>query len=64
MINKQKVTRTEIELGTRIDDRVIVNQGLNIGDSIVVQGLVNMRDGVKVNDLSKTAHIANAEEIH
>lgn len=64
VINKQKVTRTEIELGTRIDDRVIVNQGLNIGDSIVVQGLVNMRDGVKVNDLSKTAHIANAEEIH
>lgn len=44
--------RTEVFLGARIQDEVLITSGLAIGDRIVVQGLVNMRDGLKVDDLS------------
>lgn len=40
--------RTEVILGARIENQVVINQGLNIGDEIVVQGIVNMRDGANV----------------
>ncbi|WP_235585938.1 efflux RND transporter periplasmic adaptor subunit [Shewanella frigidimarina] len=54
VINKDNIaTRTEVMLGARIDDQVLLESGINIGDHIVVQGLVNMRDGVKVKDLAK-----------
>ncbi|KJY80586.1 efflux RND transporter periplasmic adaptor subunit [Vibrio nigripulchritudo] len=45
-----KATRTEILLGARIDNQVVVEKGLEIGQKIVVQGVVNMRDGVKVRE--------------
>ncbi|USD66128.1 efflux RND transporter periplasmic adaptor subunit [Vibrio sp. SCSIO 43136] len=48
---ENKVKRTEIELGARVENQVVVNSGLNIGDKIVVQGVVNMRDGVQVKPL-------------
>lgn len=44
--------RTEVFLGARIQDEVMITSGLTIGDRIVVQGLVNMRDGLRVDDLS------------
>ncbi|QFU23866.1 efflux RND transporter periplasmic adaptor subunit [Shewanella eurypsychrophilus] len=44
--------RTEVFLGARIQDEVMITSGLAIGDRIVVQGLVNMRDGLRVDDLS------------
>lgn len=50
--DKAKVHRTEVELGARIDNTVVVNKGVEIGDRIVVQGLVNMRDGIKVSDIT------------
>ncbi|MGF1688420.1 efflux RND transporter periplasmic adaptor subunit [Photobacterium japonica] len=49
-----KAHRTEVTLGARVEDEVVIESGIKIGDRIVVQGLVNMRDGVKVNDLMAT----------
>ncbi|OCH16538.1 efflux transporter periplasmic adaptor subunit [Aliivibrio sp. 1S165] len=48
-----KVTRTEVTLGARVENRVVISTGLSIGQDIVVQGLVNMRDGVVVKQLEK-----------
>lgn len=45
-------TRTKVMLGARIDNEVLITDGLNIGDKVVIQGLVNMRDGLKVDDLT------------
>ncbi len=50
--DKEKVHRTEVQLGARIDNTVVINKGADIGDRIVVQGLVNMRDGIKVSDIT------------
>ena len=43
-----KCTRTEIILGARIEDKIVVESGLEIGKKIVTKGLVNMRDGLSV----------------
>lgn len=51
--DKNKVQRTEVVLGGRIDDSVLIESGIEVGARIVVQGLVNMSDGVKINDLSQ-----------
>lgn len=51
----QMAKRTQVTLGARIQDEVLISEGVNVGDRIVVQGLVNMRDGLKVDDLSITA---------
>jgi len=53
IVNEQgKAERSEVILGARIGDQVLIEKGVNVGDKIVVQGLVNMRDGVKVKDLA------------
>lgn len=44
--------RTEVILGARVGDQVLIDRGLKIGDKVVVQGLVNMRDGLKINEVS------------
>ncbi|MCM0147596.1 efflux RND transporter periplasmic adaptor subunit [Photobacterium galatheae] len=44
--------RTEVVLGARVKNEVVIESGIQIGDRIVVQGLVNMRDGVAVKDVS------------
>ena len=49
---KSVARRTEVTLGARVDNEVVIESGIDIGDRIVVQGLVNMRDGVKVSDLT------------
>ncbi|GGP80692.1 efflux RND transporter periplasmic adaptor subunit [Shewanella ulleungensis] len=62
VINQDNIAkRTEVVLGARIKDQVLIESGINIGDNIVVQGLVNMRDGIKVNDL---AHQNTANQTH
>ncbi|ACA85657.1 efflux RND transporter periplasmic adaptor subunit [Shewanella woodyi] len=43
--------RTQVTLGARIKDEVVITQGVDIGEKIVVQGLVNMRDGLRVDEL-------------
>ncbi|PSU03211.1 MexH family multidrug efflux RND transporter periplasmic adaptor subunit [Photobacterium gaetbulicola] len=46
-----KAHRTEVKLGVRVENEVVIESGVGIGDRIVVQGLVNMRDGAQVNDI-------------
>ncbi len=53
--------RTQVTLGARIKDEVVITDGVDVGQSIVVQGLVNMRDGLKVDDLSAKPHQITAE---
>ncbi|MGV3001431.1 efflux RND transporter periplasmic adaptor subunit [Vibrio sp. E150_018] len=48
VIENDKVTRTEIILGARIEDKIVVESGLEVGKKIVTKGLVNMRDGLNV----------------
>ncbi|MEZ9627779.1 efflux RND transporter periplasmic adaptor subunit [Aliivibrio fischeri] len=50
---ENKAIRTEVTLGARVENRVVIASGLNVGDEIVVQGLVNMRDGVTVKQLEQ-----------
>jgi len=53
VINEQGVAkRSEVILGARIENNVLIEEGVEVGDKIVVQGLVNMRDGLKVKDLA------------
>ncbi|WP_299793736.1 efflux RND transporter periplasmic adaptor subunit [uncultured Shewanella sp.] len=52
--------RTQVTLGARIQDEVLITDGVDVGERIVVQGLVNMRDGLLVDDLSeKLASVEN-----
>ncbi|WP_413111998.1 efflux RND transporter periplasmic adaptor subunit [Thaumasiovibrio sp. DFM-14] len=44
--------RTEVKLGGRVGNQVMVEDGVSIGDKIVVQGLVNIRDGARVDDVN------------
>jgi RND family efflux transporter MFP subunit len=46
-----KARRTEVLLGARVENQVVIESGVKIGDKIVVQGIVNMRDGVLVKEL-------------
>jgi RND family efflux transporter MFP subunit len=48
-----KATKTEVFLGARIENQVVIEKGLSIGERIVVQGIVNMRDGVTVQENGK-----------
>lgn len=53
LVDEQGVAhRTEVKLGARVENEVVIESGISIGDRIVVQGLVNMRDGVKVSDVT------------
>ncbi|OOF11338.1 hypothetical protein BZG82_04795 [Salinivibrio sp. PR5] len=54
--------RTEITLGARIDNQVVVSKGLEPGQHIVVQGLVNMRDGAQVSVLNAEARKNQADD--
>jgi len=45
-----KAIRTEVTLGARVGNEVVIEKGLEIGERIVVQGIVNMRDGVEVKE--------------
>ena len=56
---QQKVHRTLVELGERIDNNVVINKGLKTGDRIVVQGLVNMRDGITIKDITPAVGVAS-----
>lgn len=45
-----KAKKTEVILGARVENRVVIEKGLQLGDRIVVQGVVNMRDGATVTE--------------
>ncbi len=54
-----QATRTEVFLGARVGNEVVIEQGVDIGERIVVQGTVNIRDGVTVKDLNAGAYDAD-----
>ncbi|WOT06112.1 efflux RND transporter periplasmic adaptor subunit [Shewanella youngdeokensis] len=58
----QIAKRTKVTLGARIDNQVLVSDGINIGDRVVVQGLVNMRDGLKIDDITASQTAVNSAQ--
>ncbi len=50
--DNNKATRTEVLLGARVGNEVVIEQGLDIGERIVVQGIVNIRDGATIKEQS------------
>jgi RND family efflux transporter MFP subunit len=54
--------RTEVSLGARVDNQVVIEKGLAIGERIVVQGIVNLRDGNKVKEQGQAAAEAKADK--
>lgn len=44
--------RREVSLGARVENQVVIEQGLAIGEKIVVQGIVNMRDNARVSEVT------------
>jgi membrane fusion protein (multidrug efflux system) len=46
--DSNKVARRGIRLGTRVEERVVVRQGLKTGETLVLDGSQNLRDGAKV----------------
>lgn len=47
--DSSKVIQRKIVLGTRINDKVIVKDGLKPGDKIVAEGVQKLKDGTAVN---------------
>lgn len=46
--DSSKVVQHKLQLGARINDKVIVKQGLTEGDKVVIEGLQRLRDGAAV----------------
>lgn len=46
-----------VQLGTRVEDRIVVRNGLKLGETVVTDGLLNLRPGAKVT----TAQPAKSE---
>ncbi|ENM5748011.1 efflux RND transporter periplasmic adaptor subunit [Vibrio mimicus] len=44
--------RREVKLGARVENQVVIEQGLDIGEKIVVQGIVNMRNNARVSEVT------------
>lgn len=44
VVNGNRATQRRVNLGTSIDDMVVVNNGLQPGDQIVVEGMQRLRD--------------------
>ncbi|NOH81381.1 efflux RND transporter periplasmic adaptor subunit [Vibrio sp. RE86] len=57
-----KAKRTQVILGARVENQVVIEEGLNIGEKIVVQGIVNMRDGVAVSELGSDGRPKTAQK--
>jgi membrane fusion protein (multidrug efflux system) len=47
--DSSKVTQQKVILGTRIDDKVIVKDGLKEGDKVVAEGVQKLKEGSAVN---------------
>ncbi|MGF1775098.1 efflux RND transporter periplasmic adaptor subunit [Vibrio wakamikoensis] len=50
--DNNKAHRTEVFLGARVGNQVVIEKGIEIGQRIVVQGIVNMRDGASVSEVN------------
>jgi RND family efflux transporter MFP subunit len=47
--DSSRAIQQKLSLGPRIDDKVVVRQGLNEGDKIITEGFQRLRDSSKVN---------------
>lgn len=50
VVENNKAVKTEVFLGARVENQVVIEKGLSIGQRIVVQGIVNIRDGVEIKE--------------
>jgi membrane fusion protein (multidrug efflux system) len=48
VIRADSVQQRKLELGTQLNDRIVVRRGLEAGEHIVVQGIQRLRQGTKV----------------
>lgn len=55
------VSRREVHLGARIENEVVIEDGLEIGQHIVVQGIVNMRDGATITEVDASGQPVTKE---
>ena len=63
VVNQEnKAVRTEVLLGARVENQVVIEQGLEIGEKVVVQGIVNMRDGAKVSEVTAEGLPVNKDD--
>ncbi len=46
--DSSKVSQRKIQLGSKLNDKIIVKDGLNVGEKIVVDGVQKLRDGSTV----------------
>jgi membrane fusion protein (multidrug efflux system) len=53
--SEQVVRRRNVELDDRIDDKVIVRQGVEAGEQVIVRGLQQVRPGQTVSSISLAA---------
>jgi membrane fusion protein (multidrug efflux system) len=47
--DSSRAIQQKLSLGPRINDKVVVRQGLNEGDKIITEGFQRLRDSVRVN---------------
>jgi RND family efflux transporter MFP subunit len=47
--DSSKVSQQKVLLGTRIDDKIIVKEGLQEGDKVVAEGVQKLKEGTVVN---------------
>jgi membrane fusion protein (multidrug efflux system) len=47
--DSSQAIQQKLSLGPRINDKVVVRQGLNEGDKIITEGFQRLRDSSKVN---------------
>ncbi|MBF9236881.1 efflux RND transporter periplasmic adaptor subunit [Hymenobacter sp. BT683] len=60
--DSSKVAQRKVALGTRVDDKVVVREGLKANETIVSEGVQNLRQGavVKVDDPNAPAQPADS----
>lgn len=54
--DSSKVSQRKIFLGIRINDKVIVKEGLQAGDKIVAEGVQKLKEGITVNTATPKAN--------
>lgn len=48
VVEEDRVTVRSVRVGTRMEGRALISEGLNPGDEVVVEGLGRVRDGVRI----------------
>jgi membrane fusion protein (multidrug efflux system) len=48
VINADTVRQQRLALGTQVQDKIVVREGLKAGDNIVLEGIQRLRQGARV----------------